>query len=253
MTTDLRSVLDAVVDPPAEPVALLFSGGTDSLTILWTLLAKGAAVTAYTFHLSYFESADARASRLACAHWKVPQVLVTEDARPKLEQVREVIGIIASGRKTHVEVMYGYRFLLEAVRERVVYSGIQADTLYGSNKNAAIRCGKADAATFRAYREGLLASPDQEGLAQARRLAAHFGKTLVTPYSEPAVREFMLGFSWAEMNRPKQKMPAVRAFMAEFRSLPIYRIDDNMQCGSRLREHLAEVRPLYTRIAKGAV
>jgi len=72
----LRQLLKQEIskDLPNEPVALLFSGGTDSLTVLWTLMELGAKVTCYTFHLSYFISNDARASKVACKYWNVPQV-----------------------------------------------------------------------------------------------------------------------------------------------------------------------------------
>ena len=237
---DLRGILKSVIEEQLQPgpVALLFSGGTDSLTILWTLLDLGIKPTCYTFRLSYFQSADARASRLACQHWGVPQVVVTEDTRPIPDQLADVIGIIRSTRKTHVEVMYGYWFLLAAVQEQHVFSGLQADTLYGSYKSAAIRYGKATAAQFADYRRKLISSPDQEGLRQAGLLSRHFGKVLHTPYSDDRVRGFFLRYSWAELNKPKQKMPPILAFAQEFRQIPIYRHDDNMQCGSRLREHL---------------
>jgi asparagine synthetase B (glutamine-hydrolysing) len=237
---ELRSILREVVAEKLEPgpVALLFSGGTDSLTVLWTLLDLGARPTCYTFHLSYYESPDARVSRAACEHWGVPQVVVTEDGRPRAEQVRDVVRAIGSSRKTHVEVMYGYWFLLEAAREEQVFTGLQADTLYGSYKTAAIRYGKASAADFAVYRRNLVASMDQEGLRQARLLARRFGKRLETPYTDDRVREFFFRYSWAQLNRPKQKMPPILAFEDRFREVPLYRHDDNMQVGSRLREHL---------------
>ena len=46
-------------------------------------------------------------------------------------------------------------------------------------------------------------------------------------------------------------MPAIIAFADRFKELPIYRHDDNMQCGSRLREHLADYVKLYRRIYNG--
>ena len=242
----IKSVLEK--DLPQEPVALLFSGGTDSLTVLWVLLELGATVTCYTFHLSYYESADLKASKRACDHWSIPQIIVTEDAQPIERQLERVISVIQSPRKTHVEVMFGYWFLLEAVRETHVYSGLQADTLYGSNKNAAIQCGKKSAAEFTAYRKRLLSNPDQEGLKQAHLLCSQFGKILHAPYSSNKVREVLFQYSWQQLNRPKQKMPAILAFADEFQSLPIYRHDDNMQCGSRIREHLAAYVNQYRRI-----
>ena len=233
-------------------MALLFSGGTDSLTVLWTLLELGARVTCYTFRLPEVESTDIRVSKLACAHWGVPQVVV-QSGPNVVEDVRDTIRIIGSARKTHVEVMYAYRFLLQAVQERQVWSGIQADTLYGSNKNAAIRCGKGSAAQFAAYRRDLLSSPAQEGLEQARRVAAHFGKELCMPYSDQRIRDWFMRWSWADLNKPKQKMPPVLGFADKFREVAIYRKDDNLQCGSGIREHMAAAfhgkqRAAYKRI-----
>jgi len=255
---DLRSILRSSIAAvlPDEPVDLLFSGGTDSLSVLWTLLDLGASVTCLTFHLSYFESADARASRAACARWSVPLIEVTEDERPVEQQLRDVIAAIGSARKTHVEVAYGYNFLLASCQHRHVFSGIQADTLYGSNKNAAIRQGKASAEEFTAYRRALLESPDQEGLAQMRMLAACHGKVLHAPYADEQIRAFFMRYSWQELNRPRQKMPAVLAFADRFAELAIYRHDDNMQCGSHVREHLAahvkEYRRILDKVREGA-
>lgn len=247
---ELRNILKNVIskDLPDEPVALLFSGGTDSLTVLWTLLSLGKKVHCYTFRLSYFESTDARVSKLACKLLGVPQTIVVEPSGDIRQQLHNLISVIQSPRKTHVEVMYGYYFLLQAVKESHVYSGIQADTLYGSNKNAAIQCGKQSAEFFTNYRKKLLENPGQEGLLQANLAASHFNKVLHTPYSDPSVREFFFKYSWADLNRPKQKMPAILSFESEFKDCKLYRKDDNMQCGSHLREHLAEYVKEYKRI-----
>lgn len=247
---ELRDLLKAVVkkDLPDEPVALLFSGGTDSLTVLWTLLDLGVEVHAYTFRLSYFESADARVSRAACKQYGIPQTVVTEGPDSPEQQIYDVIRVIQSPRKTHVEVMFGYWFLMKAVKERHVYSGIQADTLYGSNKKSAIHYGKRPVSAFTDYRQKLLANPGQEGLAQARLIASHFGKVLHAPYADPAVRDFFFNYSWKDLNRPKQKMPAILSFEREFRESGLYRHDDSMQCGSHVREHLADHVKDYRRI-----
>ena len=257
--SEIRDLLRQAVarDLDDEPVALLFSGGTDSLSVLWTLLDLGAAVTCYTFRLRAVESNDVRASALACAHWSVPHVIVTEGEGDVAQDVARVVRIIGSARKTHVEVMYAYWHLLQAIKERHVWTGLQADTLYGSNKSAAIKHGKSSAEEFARYRRALLASPDQEGLAQARTLAAHFGKVLHAPYTDSAVRDWFLRLSWRELNQPKQKQPMVTAFLPEFRQVPIYRRDDNLQCGSGIREHMAAAfaghqRAAYARMLRGA-
>ena len=180
---------------PEEPQALLFSGGTDSLTVLWTLLELGARPTCYTFRLESVESSDAKASALAAQAWGVDRVEVAVPDAPLPELAAEVGNIarlIGSARKTHVEVMWPLHHVLAAVApdERQVWTGIQADTLYGSSRSMAIRYGK-DPRAFREAREKLVADPGQEGLAQLRALAATFGKGICAPYATAAVRRFM--------------------------------------------------------------
>lgn len=247
----LKEILYNVISsqvPKSEPVALLFSGGTDSLTVFWTLQDLGVPVTCYTFRLTHYQSTDSIVSKMACEHWKTPHKIITEDTRPKIEQVKSVIKIIKSYRKTHVEVMYGYYFLLQAINERHVFSGLQADTLFGSNKNAAIKCRNMDAKGFANYRRELYLNPNQEGLYPAYTLATHFKKILHTPYTHQTVRDFLCQYSWRELNSPKQKMPSIIAFKERFLEIPIYRHDDNFQCCSRIREHLHTLVPQYRKI-----
>ena len=237
-----RAILKKVVkkELAGEPVALLFSGGTDSLTILWTLLDLGADVTCYTFRLEQVESSDSKVARLVVKTWQIPiKMIVAPYQEPKelAEDLKAVIQIIQSTRKTHVEVMWAYWYLFQAIEEGVVWSGLQADTLYGSSKSLAIKYAK-DPQAFLKARQKMVTNPDQEGFRQAQKLASHFGKKFHAPYTSQLVREFMLRYSWAELNRPKQKMPAVVSFEQEFRQAPIYRRNDNLQCGSGIREYM---------------
>lgn len=228
-----------------ESIALLFSGGTDSLTVLWTLLDLGMKPTCYVFQLPKIESRDVRVSSLAAAEFGVELKRVKPPVEQTLSELArdlgEVVRLIGSGRKTHVEVLWGYWHLLRAVEEQKVFTGLQADTLYGSSRSMAIRHGKQAAAEFAAARRKLIDEPGQEGLSQAHSLASHFGKDLVSPYTDERMRAWMMRWSWRELNRPKQKMPAVWGFEVEFKRCGLYRRNDNMQCGSGVREYLARL------------
>lgn len=240
----LREVVAGQLDG-REQVALLFSGGTDSLTVLWTLLDLGADVSCHVFRLRSVRSADSKVARIAADAWNVPLAVVVppEQSLTRLARnVGQVVRLIGSSRKTHVEVMWACWHLFRNVGRGLVFTGLQADTLYGSSRSMAIRCSKMTAASFAARRRELLARPGQEGLAQARRLAAGLGKELCVPYADEKVRDFILRFPWRELNRPRQKMPAVLGFKQEFRRVPVYRRNDNLQCGSGVREHMARLR-----------
>jgi hypothetical protein len=105
----------------------------------------------------------------------------------------------------------------------------------------AIKHGSATAESFAAAREKLVARPGQEGFAQAVGIAGSFDRSFHAPYTDVRIRRFMFRFSWKELNRPRQKMPAVLGFGDEFRRVPIYRRNDNLQCGSGVREHMARM------------
>ena len=55
-----------------EAVALFFSGGTDSLTVLWTLLDLGADVRCYVFALPRQERGDVAVASVAAALHHLP-------------------------------------------------------------------------------------------------------------------------------------------------------------------------------------
>jgi len=222
-----------------EPAALLFSGGTDSLTIFWTLQKLSIPFTCYTFHLKRHISTDAKVASLCCKYWNVRHIIIQENQDVK-KDVEETIKIIKSSRKTHVEVMYAYLHLFRGIKENVVFSGLQADTLYGSNKQAAIKHGKSDAGRFTAYRKKLLEDKGQEGLHQACLLAQSFNKKFYAPYTNSEVRDWFFKFSWKDLNTPKQKYPTVKAFSDKFKEINVYRKDDNLQCGSKIRELMAD-------------
>lgn len=244
---EFRQLLQATIPQGITKAALLFSGGTDSLTILWTLLDKGIEVTCYTFRLKQVISRDSKAAKRAARHWGVKQILVAvpHQLAPELSvDVQHVTRLIQSPRKTHVEVMWGYWHLFKRVKEQVVFSGLQADTLYGSSKSMAIKYSKASRQVFASARRKLLSNQGQEGYQQAYKIAAHFNKEFYTPYTDSEIRDFMLRFTWSELNRPKQKMPAVLGFNKEFASIPIYRRNDNMQCGSGVREYMRQLLTL---------
>lgn len=237
--SQLREVLRDVVGQSlddGEP-ALLLSGGTDSLTILWTLLDLGERPRCYTFRLASHESQDARASALAAKVWGVPhEIVAVPDAHAGdlAREVGQVVRLIGSSRKTHVECMWPLWHVARHVREGAVFAGLQADTLYGTSRSWAIKHAR-DPAGFLAARQRAVLDPDQEGLRQLGRI---LGDRLRAPYAHPAVRDLLMAFSWAELNRPRQKMPARVAFADRYRQAPIWRRNENLQCESGVREHL---------------
>lgn len=225
-----------------DKCALLFSGGTDSLTIFWALKELGIDFKCYTFGLKDIRSIDIEVSKLACDFYDIEHEIIEAESKGIVlrDELEEVISIIKSYRKTHVEVMWGYFYLIKNIKEKFILSGLQADTLYGSSKSMSIKYSKSPS-EFRVAREKAIKNNDQEGYAQAILLSKFYNKILYAPYTHPKVRKFILKYSWRELNSPKQKKPARVGFSKYFHQIPIYRKNDNMQCGSGIREYLSEL------------
>lgn len=234
-----------------NPVALLFSGGTDSLIVLWSLLALGIETHCYTFRLENVESKDSLIASKICRAWDVPfnLVIIPEGPVDILESnLRELIQIIRSSRKTHVECSFPFWYLVPYIAETQVWSGFNGDDLWGSAKNIVIECSK-DRAKFRAVREKLIADPLTSAWQCVETICKVNDKQLLSVYRDREVIDYLLSFSWEELNKPRQKILAYEAFYKEFERVPnIWRRNDNLQCGSGLREYLARtgnVRVVY--------
>ena len=244
---EFRRLLTAAVErrlPPAgETVALCFSGGTDSLCVLWSLIDLKASVRAYTFHLEGRESNDARVARLAAAAYGVDHVELVIGHQTPAELAGDVAALvrrIGSARKTHVECTWPFTHLSAAVEERTVFCGLNADDLWGTSASDMIRY-RRDPAGFRRAREARMAEPTTSAWAFISGLFADLGKTLHSPFRDPDVVAWFLLQEHAALNRPKQKTPAREGYAACFRAAPVWRPNDTLQCGSGIREYMARM------------
>ena len=205
--------------------------------ILWCLLDLGAKPTCYVFYLENLESADLLCSRRVCEHYDLPlqEVVIRRDIEQLEQDVRYIITRFRTARKTAVQCLYPILHIFPAIAEHQVFSGLNADDWFGSTKSDTINCA-ADRAEFDRRRRNRWDDPTASGWCWWRELIESHGKKLVCPYRDPAVFEWFMKHSWAELNRPRQKQAAVDAFCEEFKELAIYRRNDNLQCGSGVRE-----------------
>ena len=219
------------------PPALLFSGGTDSLTVLWSLLEVGARPTCYTFHLEGTRHADLVVSEQVAAADGLDHRVVTIPRNIKQLEAdcRSIVNRFGTARKTHVQCLYPMLHIAPEVTEQQVFTGLNADDWWGSAKSDAINCAK-DPEEFDKRRAKRQADPTTSGFAFWNKLFAGLGHELCCPYRDRALVRWMLSKTWPELMRPKQKQPAVEGYREEFVRHACYRLNDNLQCGSGIRE-----------------
>jgi asparagine synthetase B (glutamine-hydrolysing) len=226
-----------------QQVALLFSGGSDSLSILWCLLDLGITPHCYTFHLEDKVSNDVIVSRRVAVAWDIPLTVISIPHQPVkslYSDICELVQQIRSSRKTHVECVWPFTYLVKEVKEDVVLTGLNADDLWGSSKGMSIKYSKQPAA-FREKRQQLMEDPTTSGWQFIYEIFSQQGKQLLAPYRHSKIIQFLCSLSWQQLNRPKQKMPIVVGFANEFQKAAVWRVNDNLQCGSGIREYMARM------------
>lgn len=261
-----RLMLDAVSGTGVGRAAVLMSGGVDSTCVLLACLDAGIEVTAYTFHLAAHESQDAKASRRICSDLgvRLTEVVVPYSLDALEADVRRIVRTFGTTRKTAVQCIHPFLYVVESVSEDDAFSGLYADDLWGTSRKGA-QVARTGRRAFRAYREAQLAQTDYSCAHIAKLFASH-GKRLHMPFASTGVSRYLLGLTWDEMNRPRPKALAVRAYPEYFTGRGWYRRNSNLQVNSGIREYhdlllrtglntrgLKSVRGIYNDIAKGVV
>jgi asparagine synthetase B (glutamine-hydrolysing) len=202
--------------------ALLLSGGTDSSTVLWTLIDCGLSPHCYTFTLQGTPSPDLPAARKIAKHHglKLTEVVIPRRLDVLKADVERAVDVGAR-KKTHVQCLQPLLHLLPAIDEQ--------------QASDAIRHGK-DRRLFRQVREQRFADETTSGFSFWRSVAQQHGKELCVPYRDRDLVGWLLSQSWEQLNKPRQKMPALAGFMPEFKSCGVWRRNVNLQCASGIRE-----------------
>ena len=203
---------------PDSEVAVLLSGGVDSVSVGLAAENAGKEVHAYSFYLNGPPSYDfIKAAEVAHKrNWNFTPIVVPTN---NLIQDWHRLVELNCRKKTHFECVFPFLYVYPKIEEKYVLTGWGADGYFGPSKKAMMRyssykkkrnyvayCKKHNQKRlnwneFRiAYLDG-----DCAGLKQHTRLAEKYNKIHVTPYLDKKVRKFLMSKSWKELNKPRQK------------------------------------------------
>ena len=163
-------------------VAVLLSGGVDSLSVAFAAHRMGKKVTAYTFHLQDQPSYDAtKAAEVAklmgwdCNIIVVPTHNLQNDFQRLVKEVR-------CKKKTHFECCFPFLYVYPEIQEDVVLSGWAADGYYGISKKAMIHYGPGKSKEkFDEFRDNYFDINNQAGYLWHELIARNNKKQLITP------------------------------------------------------------------------
>lgn len=209
-----------------QEVALLLSGGIDSISVGVALEAAGRKVHAYTLELDGYPSGDMRGAQLVAHHMGWPLSIISV---PTCDISNDFIRLAVKhncSRKVQFECSYPLMYAFPAIKEAEIFGGFNADDHYGNTREVifeydrlkkASRGIEARQAWFDAHRRTQLsrvrdhASGDTWGFAQ--RLALLSRKRFCDPYLDDRVENFFLQFTCEDLVDPKK--PIIREAMAD--------------------------------------
>lgn len=223
MPKQLNKIISNIIEKeaPDETVAVLMSGGTDSLSIAVAADALGKNLNCYTFRIEGEDSPDSIASQKACEYfnWNLNIIDVPVDNIEK--DFFTLIEKYECKKKTHVECTFPFLYVYPKIKEKYILTGWAADGYYGVSKRANLHF-KHTKELIDEFRQGYFGRLDETtqkftvdnpvGIRQQMLLADNIDSVIVAPYVDKKVWDWMIQFDWNYFNKPYQKAPIFEAF-----------------------------------------
>jgi len=229
---------------PDKEVAVLLSGGVDSISVALASHRAGKKVHAYSFQLGKEISYDfAKASEVAYKmKWDFTPIVVPRD---NLIADWHRLVELRCKKKTHFETVFPFLYIYPLIEETYIVTGWGADGYFGVSRIASMRYSSISKArkyivyckdnkqkrvNFDQYREAYFAPGQCAGLDWHNKLVPS-NKTHITPYLDDEVKAYLMSKNYKELNLPKQKN-IVRKDFTEFKRFGRIETHINLQLGS---------------------
>ena len=221
-----------------QEVAVLLSGGVDSISIACCANRLNKKVHAYSFHLKDQPSYDSDKAKQVCEifGWNFTLIEVPIDnlKRDFLTLKHDYFCL----KKTQYECTFPFLYVYPHIKEKDILSGLGADSLYGVSKKAMMHY-KEPKSKFDEFRIDAIAKRPG-GYNQQLMLCETYNKNFVTPYMDSRVIQYFMQFDWYEINKPFQKHHVRTAFKEEFDKIGRIKQHSNLQLESGI-DHAFEI------------
>ena len=186
---------------PDDEVAVLLSGGVDSISVAFAAERLGKKITAYSFRLDNHESYDYNKAKdiAQMRNWRFIGVTIPTD---RLVEDFHYLVKLGCRKKTQFECTFPFLYIYPQIKENYVLSGWAADGYYGLSKKAMIHY-KGD--NFNEFRDDYFKKENRAGYICHKKVADLYNKSLVTPYLSESVKQFFYRYNHEELNKPFQK------------------------------------------------
>jgi asparagine synthetase B (glutamine-hydrolysing) len=213
-------------------VAVLLSGGVDSVSVAFAAHRLGKKITGYTFYLKDQPTYDSqKALHIAnTMGWDCKVIEVPTDNETVEASFLELAKKYNCIKKTHFECCYPFLFVYPRIELGEVLSGWAADGYYGLSKRACMHF-KSPKSKFDEFRGDYFKDGSRAGYNWHKKIAEEHNKKFVTPYLTQEISDYFYTMDWFALNQPFQKHHVVEAF-PEFEQVGGVKKHINLQLGS---------------------
>tara|TARA_R110000823_G_scaffold113126_2_gene235024 strand:- start:478 stop:1275 length:798 start_codon:yes stop_codon:yes gene_type:complete len=216
---------------PDKEVAVLLSGGVDSLSVAFALHRQGKKIISYSFKLKNIPNYDFEKAKTVSKifNWDFKEIIID----PKLlKDDFYKLKDLGCYKKTHYECMYPFIYIFPQIKEKYVASGWAADGYYGISKKAMIHFRKPKE-LFDKFRNDYFLPKNSAGFFFLDKIAKLNNKIVIAPYLSKEVKQFFYEKDWFELNKPYQKHHVRKSFI-EFKKIGEVKKHINLQIGSKI-------------------
>lgn len=237
-----QSNLDAI----KGPFSLSLSGGIDSLQVLYGLLELGKPPTeCLTFKLKNYPSPDLVASTEVCNKLglKLVVVEIPDDVPTIYADCVEIIDIIRSPLKTHVQSCWPYKYMLQARSTNQIVAGTWSGYFLTMEKKANINARNMDPVEFEnwyhMYRQEEWYKPGHS-FESMKKYIEHRGCAFIEPYYDNELMTLALLLTYYDWNfnedgTCKHKYLQYMMYKDWFDKIGVWRRQSSMQIVNGIR------------------
>lgn len=236
-----KSILECLKE--TNKANLFFSSGLDSSSIFFLLKELESDFSCYTYCLEGHKSKDIEYSSKICDHYNIEQKIISVPKLTKdetIEKIVELMKIIKSFRKTHVESIYSFLFLDKKELTENLFFGLEC--ISGTSKKTSIKVYKDD--TPDRFKEIVMSNFSNDSVDGRGQLKLFFDtaeRKTSYPFHNLDILNYITFFTHKQLHHPKQKMYIYESFKKEFNDLSSYRRSANGHLEAGVRDHLMKV------------
>ena len=236
----IDQILTQIIDEQSKEkdVAVLLSGGIDSISVAFAAHRLGKTLHCYTMYVDGVVSSDAQNAINTAKEfgWNITVIDVPTD---NLENdFKYLVKHFKCEKKTQLECTWPFLYVYPNIKQKELLSGWGADGWYGVSKKACMHF-KEPKEKFDEFRMAYFNAPNPVGVRQQEQLCKEYNLKFIVPYFDKRVENYMMQFDWYDMNRPYQKVKVVEAF-PEFKRTKVRR-HENLQLAAGVPNHFEKL------------